>query len=406
MAKKTRRQAAVSGGSPAPASRPAPRVDYGALEGWRGICACLVAMYHFRSAMNLSVNAHLLSGPIIGQAYLFVDFFFVLSGFVITASYQERLVHARIGLAAFLKLRLGRLYPMHLFSLLVMMAIAAVLRNTALPGLHMQVAPLDTRIESLLSNLLLLQGLHTTPGPTWNHPSWSVSTEFATYVVYALLWKSMKRRTWIASAFIIVAAPVGIALLVGHIDTTFDWGILRSLLGFALGVIVYNALRRPRACAASARVGPKMASALEIGMLIAVVAFVAQPDHTMFTIAAPFVFALAVAVFSYGRGVVSSLFASPPLRHVGAISYSVYLLHWPLQMAFMLVAKWSDTAFGWSWLFMNDPVRQLPILGPSKFVGDAATVAMLAALLAASTVTYRFIETPWRARVRAQVAHA
>jgi peptidoglycan/LPS O-acetylase OafA/YrhL len=83
--------------------------DFGALDGWRGICACLVALYHFRAVLGVTVNSHLFSVATIQHAYLFVDFFFVLSGFVIASRYQERISGKITSVADFLKLRLGRL---------------------------------------------------------------------------------------------------------------------------------------------------------------------------------------------------------------------------------------------------------------------------------------------------------
>ena len=56
-----------------------------ALDGWRGICALLVALYHFHA------TSHVEQLGLVRNAYLFVDFFFVLSGFVITYAYADRL---------------------------------------------------------------------------------------------------------------------------------------------------------------------------------------------------------------------------------------------------------------------------------------------------------------------------
>jgi peptidoglycan/LPS O-acetylase OafA/YrhL len=383
-------------------------VEYGALEGWRGICAVLVALFHFQSVLNVRVNSHVLSSPVIDHAYLFVDFFFVLSGFVIASRYQDRISSGATSVADFLKLRLGRLYPLHLFTLLLMMVIYTYVGREPDALIGLRAAPIDTHVWSFLANVFLLQGLHTTATATWNHPSWSVSTEFATYVVYALLWKTQKKRTtWLATLLIIVAAPVAIARIVGHIDTTFDWGILRSLFGFALGATVFNALRRPAAEAIAARVRRGAASAIELAVIVLIIAFVAQPDHTVLTIAAPFVFALAVLIFSRGAGMVSALLGSRLFRHAGTISYSVYLLHQPLQELFMVGALWCYATFGWSWMLAGDPAKAGPLfLGASPLLGDAITAAMLLMLLAASTLTWRVIETPCRAWVRDRVQRA
>ena len=186
-------------------------------------------------------------------------------------------------------------------------------------------------------------------------------------------------------------------------DTTFDWGILRSLLGFALGTVVFNALRRPAVRAVAERVAPKLATAIESVVLLVVGVFVAQPDHTKLTIAAPFVFSIAVLVFSRGQGAASALLASRLFRHVGSISYSIYLLHQPLQELFMVCALWCYATLGWSWMFAGDAFKPGLSLGASGLGGDAMTVAMLVVLLAVSTVTWRFVETPCRVWVRRRV---
>src|SRR5258708_8409695 len=84
------------------------------LDSWRGIAACLVALFH------LDAYSHLYGGPFLRNSWLFVDFFFVLSGFVIAANYQQRLLDG-FGIGRFLLLRLGRRYPVHftIFALFI-----------------------------------------------------------------------------------------------------------------------------------------------------------------------------------------------------------------------------------------------------------------------------------------------
>src|SRR5438874_12343040 len=90
---------------------------FAALDSLRGICAIFVAIYHFSTVSILS------SIPFIKNGFLLVDFFFVLSGFVIAASYGERL-KAKFPISKFMFLRLGRLYPLHIFVLCLYLAIA------------------------------------------------------------------------------------------------------------------------------------------------------------------------------------------------------------------------------------------------------------------------------------------
>src|SRR4051812_28345647 len=74
-----------------------------ALDSWRGLCACAVAFFHFAAFDHLRWIAA------VRHAYLFVDFFFVLSGFVIAGNYIERLQSGRLDVGRFMLVRLGRL---------------------------------------------------------------------------------------------------------------------------------------------------------------------------------------------------------------------------------------------------------------------------------------------------------
>ena len=75
------------------------------LDSWRGICALMVALAHF------SANSHINTYNIVINASFYVDFFFVLSGFVIAANYITRFTSIS-NIGSFMFLRFGRLYPM------------------------------------------------------------------------------------------------------------------------------------------------------------------------------------------------------------------------------------------------------------------------------------------------------
>jgi peptidoglycan/LPS O-acetylase OafA/YrhL len=77
---------------------------FAALDSWRGLAACLVALHHLSRSMDSHVNAL----GLIPNSYLFVDFFFVLSGFVIAANYEQRLAEG-FSVWRFALLRFGRL---------------------------------------------------------------------------------------------------------------------------------------------------------------------------------------------------------------------------------------------------------------------------------------------------------
>src|SRR5262245_62777512 len=92
---------------------------YVALDSWRGIAALLVALHHF------SASGAICASGLVQGAWMCVDFFFVLSGFVIAANYRDRLAR---GFSAmhFMLLRWGRLYPLHVATLMAYIAIEMV----------------------------------------------------------------------------------------------------------------------------------------------------------------------------------------------------------------------------------------------------------------------------------------
>ena len=132
---------------------------YVALDGWRGVCACVVMLYHFQ------ITSHVYDVTLIRNAFLFVDFFFVLSGFIIANAYYGGLRH-RHGLYRFMVLRFGRVYPLHFFVLVAFVAWDLLLFSNGrqlFQGIH--------SIESLWTNLVMLNAMGLHDGLTWNYLS-------------------------------------------------------------------------------------------------------------------------------------------------------------------------------------------------------------------------------------------
>src|SRR5258708_26387972 len=89
------------------------------LDSWRGLSATLVALFH------LQAHSHFYELSLLRHSYLFVDFFFVLSGFVITANYRTRLVSG-FSFWHFMLLRFGRLYPLHFATFVAFILLESV----------------------------------------------------------------------------------------------------------------------------------------------------------------------------------------------------------------------------------------------------------------------------------------
>ncbi len=369
---------------PIPATAHSGRFE--ALDGWRGICACFVVLYH--------VHAHspIYSWSLVRNSYLFVDFFFVLSGFVISWNYGSRL-GSWSGVRRFLVLRLGRVYPLHLFMMLCFVAweTARLLVGQAsgeTPPFTSGALP-----SAVLSNLLLVQSLNIHDGLTWNGPSWSISTEFWAYVIFAAvsLWLGMRNWMLLLAALVL---PVLLSMLsTTGMDTTYDWGLLRCVLGFALGVACHRV--HGLLPAAGVRARPAAMTLAELLAVAGVVGYVAVAGTSAWSFLAPFVFALAVLLFAMEAGLVSRLLRAPLMKWLGKLSYSIYLTHFFFVMSLPIVFKKLTHLDLWAPMTLPDG-QQLLAFGRNDLQGALFYAAALACTIAFSAFTYRWIETPGR----------
>lgn len=348
-----------------------PRAQLDGLTGLRGIAAWFVVLYHMRSGIAHAVPAE--ATALFAKGYLAVDLFFVLSGFVIWLNYAPAF-EAR-GIRAygnFLRRRLARIYPLHLFVLLATAAFAGAM---ALAG-HAE--PERYPWAELPLHLALVQNWGFTTALSWNHPAWSISTEFAAYLAFPLLvillrlgrWPAMALLSGIATlclALHLVLAAAGEPTLGGDIPR---FGLLRCLTEFAAGAMVCRLWmlwydnRGPSLAAATLSIA--MGAAWASGLLAETLAF-------------PSIAALALLALASAEASHWNIFRARPLVWLGEISYSTYLIHFGGWTVFKL-------------LFVADAAR-VPLWQAGLF---------LACVLAGSALCYRFIEQPGRRWISAR----
>ena len=143
------------------------------LETFRGIFALTIVLHHLR------VNTFIHNSNFVQNGVLAVDFFFVLSGFVIAYNYIDK-INSKKELITFQKKRFYRLYPLHLLTLFVFIFIELLkLFATKYTDFETTYIPFGdfNNYYSLISNFFLVHGLY---GWSFNLPSWSISTELYT----------------------------------------------------------------------------------------------------------------------------------------------------------------------------------------------------------------------------------
>lgn len=369
-----------------------PASRFHVLDAWRGIAALLVALE------RLQAHGFFYSLPIVRNSYLFVDFFFVLSGFVIAHAYGEKIADGRTALTFALR-RFGRLWPLHILLLLVFVAFEAVKLGLSLKGVAMDVPPFSqtTAPQTILTNIALVHGLGLYDFLSWNQPSWSISDEFWTYLLFAALCLIPSRRLATGAAILSLTALAGlIAIAPRGMDSTYDFGILRCIAGFFAGVVTQRLWERK-----AALIRPFMArhaTLLESAAVAGVLTFVIIAGRGPVAFAAPLVFSAMVFVLAFETGPVSDLLSGKLFRALGAWSYSIYMVNYFVVLMVERVLNSVQRALHvelTETVTHAGQVKTLYAFGPQGAM-DLLGLAYLAVVLAMSFLTYRLCEAPAR----------
>lgn len=363
------------------------------LDSWRGIAACCVALFHFRNTAGVGDVLFL------QNSFLFVDFFFVLSGFVIASAYFERLRDG-FGVGRFLWLRFWRLYPLHFLMLAAFVAVEAM--QVVVPSLavgQQPFAPPTETAETVLANALMIHGLGIFDFLTWNGPSWSISVEFFTYAAFAAAVVLLRHRGLILALVMVAAAPLFLFLFNDgqNIDATYRYGIVRCLYGFSAGTICHAIYRRWLAAPhVTARRVP-LVSIGEGALIALLVAFVRFAGTSTWSLAAPLLFSVVVLLFSLEAGLMSRILKLRLFVLVGTLSYSIYLVHTFVLSRVINGAQLLHILGG---VKLYDRVvegaRVNYFLGTELGPNYPALFGLLAVTLVVSYFTYRLVENPGR----------
>ncbi|NIJ20959.1 peptidoglycan/LPS O-acetylase OafA/YrhL [Sphingomonas naasensis] len=308
-----------------------------ALTSVRGIAAWLVVLYHVRlSIAGLPPAAE----AVLAKGYLAVDFFFLLSGFVIWMSWSARVRGG--GMAAipeFLRRRVARIWPLHLFMLGVALALALALRATGRETPQFPLAELPLHVA-------LLQNWGFTRTLAWNDPAWSISCELAAYLLFPLLVLTIDWRRVPTAA--VLGAIAALLVLLHFIFDRFGaatlgaqiprLGLIRCILEFACGTAIGALWLRWRA---RWRV-PALAAAG-----IAALAFAGWTAGAPETLAVPVAFAALLLALALSAGRARNPLEAAPLHYLGEISYATYLGHFLLWVAFKLAFVDASHRIGW-----------------------------------------------------------
>jgi peptidoglycan/LPS O-acetylase OafA/YrhL len=268
--------------------------------------------------------------------------FFMLSGFVMTHVYHKAFTQSVAqNYQGFIVARLARIYPLHVFILLLFVATAATPHLLADPTLAVvKNVPLSgpQSLGAFVANLFMLQGLDAGV-LSWNYPAWSISVEFFAYLLFPfalpLIWRSSA-----PSKIALALALFGLLAVLAYFtrDNFNQWDgpitLVRCLPEFLLGTLLYCAYRAGRQYR-----WPRhdwIAYVIVVALVVCL-----HDDAPDILIACLFTMLIIAAVLN--RGKYSEWINASPLIWLGDISYSLYLIHG--LVAFMALMILDEVGF-------------------------------------------------------------
>lgn len=369
-----------------------------ALTGLRIVAAVWVVLFHFRPMLSdISPDFREDLAPVLNCGAQGVDLFFILSGFVLSWNYLDRMGRSWSTRETlhFLWLRLARVWPVYLVTL----HLAALLVILSLHVGHVPLPEANSLTAISYVRQVLLVQLWFEPffdGTSWDGPAWSISAEWLAYLLFgalALVIFRMKLATrartltWLACAASL--PPVVLLLASGHFYTPWSW-LPRIVTQFVAGALACAAVRRLRLTER----GRHVAGYISLLLLAAVVGvlywFNAQPisgvvendsSGVVDVLFIPLVITLAV-----GLGSLPRLLSTRVMVYGGQISFGLYMVH-----------ELVHTSWGWA----VDQFTLTPWESDSPWKWNV--IGLFAIALALSSLLYHFVEEPSRRWMRRMV---
>ncbi|PLS20458.1 acyltransferase family protein [Neptunicoccus cionae] len=286
-------------------------------EGLRGFAALGIFVYHFHHVR--AFDALTSKAPVFfGQGWMFVDLFFVLSGWVMAHVYFAKLSHRKWSdVAGFMVARVARLYPLHVTVVLSWFIIFHVLGGDGLDSGTL------SRLASQLSMTFTWGDLATRP---FVAPTWSISAEFAAYLLFPVLVWAGVPATRLRAIALILGGVAGYVLLhsaFGTIHVITGMAPVRAIAGFVIGVGMWKLVGDSQTLA-NARILEALALVVFTG--------------TVLTGMSPFGFLAAgillVCAVSTDRGLIAQVLQMKAFQVLGRLSFSMYMWHWFVIVAF------------------------------------------------------------------------
>lgn len=311
---------------------------YELLDGLRGVAALLVIWYHVWEGFAF-VGGGMIEN--FNHGYLAVDFFFMLSGFVISYAYDDR--WGKMSLKGFFTRRLIRLHPMLIMGAVVGTITFLIQGSTQWDGTQ---TPFGWVMLALLLTMFFIPAL---PGARYevrgngemfplNGPSWSLFFEYIGNILYALIIRKLSTRAlkWWTAILGVALAYFAVMDVSGYgsigigwtIDTVnFLGGLVRMLFPFSLGMVLAREFKLIKVKGAF-----WICSALLV-ILFAVPYLEGEYLNGLYEIFC-IMMVFPILVWIGASGSTTDNASTKVCNFLGDISYPVYIIHYPFMYLF------------------------------------------------------------------------
>ncbi|MDD2996825.1 MAG: acyltransferase [Paludibacter sp.] len=314
---------------------------YALLDGLRGVAALLVVWYHIFEGYAFAGGTMITT---VNHGYLAVDFFFMLSGFVVSYAYDDRLGKS-LTLKNFFKRRLIRLHPMVVMGAIVGLIAYCIQGCVQWDGTQVSVTNI---LISLLLGMLLIPvfpgAAHDVRGNgemfPLNGPGWSLFFEYIGNILYALFIRRFSNKVLI---FWTIFTGVGLGMfsifdVAGYGSIGIGWtmdavnffgGLFRMIFPFSMGMLLARNFRPL-----------KIKGAFWICSLILAVLFhVPYIEGTSFHFNGLFEFITIAGIFPVvlllgASGTTTDKITAKISKFLGEISFPLYMVHYPVMYLF------------------------------------------------------------------------
>lgn len=368
-----------------------PKERLEALTSMRFVAAALVVVFHITHQTPVMQRLPRLLQSGLESGYVWVGFFFILSGFILSYQYGHRVDTERFDLREFWLARFARIYPGHLLGFLLVAGLLGVkvwdggLPPGGGPGMVMDVAATLGLVHAWVPSFAI----------TFNFPSWSISVEAFFYLLFPVLALASTRLS--LRRFLLLAGLLYFASVAGHVAycavTPFGWlgndwahnagrnfikffPLLR-LPEFVLGMAMGRLFAARNELALTEARGRRLAQIAAALVLVGLCASDRIPLALMHNVALSLPFAALVLGLALAPTASFGTWLSHPiLVALGDASYSIYILQVPVIWLFVQKVEWLHST-------------SLPF-------ALAHRTAILVTTTALALVSHRFLETPAR----------